>query len=107
MRRRGSLHTGFGGFPTPYRLLIKLLSSIAPNTAERIRLRLTVPKTTSMKNPPKLMAAQTIEAAIQTEHRMEEKDLEFLGGVEYKALKLLRLIVLCVRTACSGFILRN
>ena len=67
------------------------------NAAERIRLRLTVPRTSS-KHAPKLMAAQTIEAALQTEHHMDEKDLEFLGGVEYRALKLLRLIVLCVRT---------
>ncbi|KIM26890.1 hypothetical protein M408DRAFT_330271 [Serendipita vermifera MAFF 305830] len=95
MRRRGSLHTGFGGFPTPYRLLIRFLSFIAPNMAERVRMQLTVPKAPSMKSVPKLMAAQTIEAAIQTEHRMDEKDLEFLGGVEYKALKLLRSIVIC------------
>ncbi|CCA66433.1 related to potassium transporter TRK-1 [Serendipita indica DSM 11827] len=94
-RRKGSKHTGFGGFPTPYRLLIKFVSWMAPGLAERIRLRLTVPRTPSMafKNT-KSMAAETIEAALQTEHKLIEKDLEFLGGVEYKSLKLLRLIVL-------------
>jgi hypothetical protein len=74
------------------------MSSIAPATAERIRLRLTVRRTHSRQaKAPKEMAAQTIEAILQTEHHMIEKDLEFLGGVEYKALKLLRLIVFCVR----------
>jgi hypothetical protein len=74
------------------------MSSVAPATAERIRLRLTVPRTYSRQaKVQKVMAAQTIEAVLQTEHHMIEKDLEFLGGVEYKALKLLRLIVFCVR----------
>ena len=70
---------------------------MAPGLAERVRKRLTVPRAPSivLKNT-KSMAAETIEAALQTEHRLIEKDLEFLGGVEYKSLKLLRLIVLSV-----------
>ncbi len=91
------MRTGFGGFPTPYRLLIKFVSWVAPATAERIRLRLTVPTTSSIKlKPTKSIASQTIEAALQTERKMISEDLELLGGVEYKSLKLLRLIVISV-----------
>lgn len=101
MRRHGSMHTGFGGFPTPYRLIIRFISWIAPAMAERIRLRLTVPQTQSMRlKPTKSIASQTIEAAIQTERKMISEDLEFLGGVEYRSLKLLRLIVISVRIGC-------
>ncbi|PVG02545.1 TrkH-domain-containing protein [Serendipita vermifera] len=93
--RKGSRHTGFGGFPTPYRLLIKFVSWVAPDLAERIRLRLTVPRTPSVKlKHTKSIASQTIEAALQKEHKLIEKDLEFLGGVEYQSLKLLRTIVI-------------
>lgn len=45
------------------------------------------------------IASQTIEAALRSERKMISEDLEFLGGVEYKALKLLRLIVILVRFA--------
>jgi hypothetical protein len=91
------MHTGFGGFPTPYRLLIKFVSWVAPGLAERIRLRVTIPRTRSGKlKETKSIASQTIEAAIKTEHKMIEKDLEYLGGVEYQALKLLRTIVIAV-----------
>lgn len=96
--RRGAKNTGFGGFPTPFRLLIRFISWVAPNTAERIRLRLTVPRSPSIKlKNTASIASQTIDAALKTEHRMTEKDLEFLGGVEYTSLKLLRSIVLSVR----------
>ncbi|KAG8825554.1 low affinity potassium transporter [Serendipita sp. 401] len=95
-KRRGSLHTGFGGFPTPYRILIKTVSWVAPRMAERIRKRLTVPRAQSISlKKTKSIAAETIDAALHKEHKMIEEDLEFLGGVEYKSLKLLRLIVIC------------
>jgi hypothetical protein len=104
-RRRGSMHTGFGGFPTPYRLLIKFVSWVAPDLAERIRLRVTVPRTRSGKlKETKSIASQTIEAAIKTEHKMIEKDLEYLGGVEYQALKLLRTIVIAVSKRTTRFV---
>ncbi|KAG8794475.1 low affinity potassium transporter, partial [Serendipita sp. 399] len=96
-KRRGSMHTGFGGFPTPYRVAIKLVSWVAPTTAERIRKRVTMPATHSMSiKKTKSIAAETIDAALYSQHRMKEEDLEFLGGVEYKSLKLLRLILLCL-----------
>jgi hypothetical protein len=97
MKHRGSMHTGFGGFPMPYRLLINFVSWMAPATAERIRLRFTVPRTPSIKlKLTKSIASQTIDAALQTERKMISEDIEFLGGVEYRSLKLLRLIVILV-----------
>lgn len=103
MKHRGSMHTGFGGFPTPYRLLIKVVSWMAPVTAERIRLRLTVPRTPSIKLKPAMsIASQTIDAALRAERKMVSEDIEFLGGVEYRSLKLLRLIVILVGCIVDG-----
>jgi hypothetical protein len=73
------------------------VSWIAPETAERIRLRFTVPRTPTIAlKKSASIASEAIEAALQTDHKMTEKDLEYLGGVEYRSLKLLRLVVLSV-----------
>ncbi|KAK7029888.1 potassium transporter [Favolaschia claudopus] len=102
---------GKGGFPTPTTLLKKLLKRGAPKTYRNLERKMTMPYTETLtaKKVPWLSFDGLVvgrNSAFRTETLTDEQ-LETLGGVEYRALRLLSYLVPCyfVGTQLLAFII--
>jgi len=107
-RRPDTKLSGFGGFPTPFELARSLIHKIAPETTKTLTQSLTMPRTATIgrrdtkapssvgdgvdKEVPYISFAATVGRNSRftglTEDQMDE-----LGGVEYRALRILLYIV--------------
>lgn len=102
--------TGFGGFPTPYEIGKRIFYKAFPRRAEALERSMTMPRTTtvgsrgaagaeSSRGVDKEVDYLTFTARIGRNSRFQgltSEQIEELGGVEYRALKLLLRIVICV-----------
>ncbi|KAI9633595.1 cation transport protein-domain-containing protein [Dioszegia hungarica] len=101
--------TGFGGFPTPYEIGKRIFYKAFPRRAEALERSMTMPRTTtvgsrgaagaeSSRGVDKEVDYLTFTARIGRNSRFQgltSEQIEELGGVEYRALKLLLRIVIC------------
>ncbi|KAJ7145738.1 cation transport protein-domain-containing protein [Mycena epipterygia] len=104
---------GKGGFPGPVTLAKRLLKRGAPTTFRKLQRNLTLPytKTLDAKDVPWLgLVLDGLVVGRNSAFRTEElsdEQLEFIGGVEYRALRLLSYLipVYFVATQLFSFIL--
>ena len=83
--------SGYGGFPSPYRLFVSLFGFFFPRLQRQLTRTTTMPRTTTL-NAPYLSFDTTIGRNSQFQ-MLTADNLEELGGVEYRALNALLWIV--------------
>ncbi|KAF7309853.1 Potassium transporter [Mycena indigotica] len=88
---------GFGGFPGPFKLAKRLFKRGAPTTFRKIERKLTLPyvETLEAKKVPWLSFDGLVvgrNSAFRTE-TLSDDQLEVIGGVEYRALRLLSYLI--------------
>ncbi|KAJ6490216.1 potassium transporter [Mycena vitilis] len=88
---------GNGGFPGPVTLARKFLKRGAPTTYRKLERKMTMPYTETLaaKDAPWLSFDGLVvgrNSAFRTESLSDEQ-LEFIGGVEYRALRLLSYLI--------------
>ncbi|EJD46884.1 hypothetical protein AURDEDRAFT_113542 [Auricularia subglabra TFB-10046 SS5] len=102
---------GFGGFPWPNELAARLLRRMFPKLGRRLKRSLTVPQTTTFMSArstmggarpslephgPKPVPYLTFDAVVGRNsafNYLSSEQLEELGGVEYRALKMLQWVI--------------
>lgn len=96
---------GYGGFPGPQVLLLRLFRQLFPNAQRRFVRRVTIPHTTSIQSAQgssdaaagvKSVPYISFDAIVGRNsrfHMLSDENLEELGGVEYRALNALLWIV--------------
>lgn len=109
---RPALQRGFGGFPTPQTLFLRLLGRFFPNIKDRIVKRVTMPRTTTLASVAggspegqgvSYLSFDAIVGRNSKFHQLTEENLEELGGAEYRALTALLWIVASV--SICGYLL--
>jgi hypothetical protein len=106
-RKPDTKNSGFGGFPTPFEIVKSLVNKFAPNASRTLTKTLTMPRAATFsgrdtmtsggvdKEVPYISFAATVGRNSRftglTEEQMDE-----LGGVEYRALRVLLYIVIGV-----------
>ncbi|KAJ7157872.1 potassium transporter [Mycena crocata] len=102
---------GFGGFPGPVTLAKRLFKRGAPTTFRKLERKMTMPFTETLgaKDIPWLSFDGLVvgrNSAFRTES-LSDEELEFIGGVEYRALRLLSYLIpfYFVATQLMAFIL--
>lgn len=114
---RGTVHSqstknkGYGGFPYPTALLLRLFKKLFPGVERRLVRTVTLPATRSISTMQGTTAGGSrgvpyisFDAIIGRNskfHMLTQEQLEELGGVEYRALTALLWIVALVRSCCS------
>lgn len=104
---------GFGGFPTPLNIGKKVFRKIFPETSKNLARTFTVPRTNTMsgrstgqgtesKDAPYISFSATIGRNSRFEGLTTEQ-MDELGGVEYRALRVLLYIVVGVSKKCGKF----
>ncbi|KAJ6615355.1 cation transport protein-domain-containing protein [Mycena sp. CBHHK59/15] len=88
---------GFGGFPGPLNLLKRLFKRGAPTTYRKLHRKMTLPYTETLgaKKTPWLSFDGLVvgrNSAFRTE-TLSDDQLEAIGGVEYRALRLLSYLI--------------
>jgi len=93
----------FGGFPTPFQLAADLFHKLFPGTTNKLQQTLTMPRTNTLlsgrqddgegKNVDYITFAATV-GRNSLFHNLTDEQMDELGGVEYRALRLLFWIVL-------------
>lgn len=91
----------FGGFPGPVQLLRRAFKRAAPSTFQKFERTLTLPYKTTLegRNTP-WFSFETLVVGRNSDFRTEtlsDEEVEELGGVEYRALRLLSYLVPIVR----------
>lgn len=90
-------YQGFGGFPGPVALAKKLFKRSAPTTFRKLERKMTMPYTETLeaKKVPWLKFDGLVvgrNSAFRTETLTDEQ-IENIGGVEYRALRLLSYLI--------------
>lgn len=107
--------SGFGGFPTPLEIGKKVFERAFPERAKTLKQTMTMPRTNTIgrkgtivpdmeTEPEKEVAYISFAAVVGRNSRFEgltEEQMEELGGVEYRALRVLLWIVIGVSTAST------
>jgi len=106
---------GFGGFPGPIEVLSSLLARLAPGLMNRIREGFEMPRSTTLISVNQVQdtrlrsvrnvnytSGQFVVGRNSQFHGLTEEVLEELGGVEYRALKILRPLIIVVSVRCTG-----
>lgn len=100
--------SGYGGFPTPARLVSDLFHRVFPSASDKLTQTMTMPRTNTITghssqgqgedgtSVPYISFSATVGRNSNFKDLTEEQ-MDELGGVEYRALKLLFWIVLSVR----------
>ncbi|TXT11937.1 uncharacterized protein COLE_02347 [Cutaneotrichosporon oleaginosum] len=98
-------YTGFGGFPTPIELLSRGFRKAFPRAATKLHETVTMPRTNTIAGRDSIHSGDeqhvpyiSFSAVIGRNSKFKgltEEQMDELGGVEYRALKLLFWIVLC------------
>nr|GAT45724.1 potassium transporter [Mycena chlorophos] len=88
---------GFGGFPGPWQVFTRLLKRGAPRTFKTLERQLTLPYTETLdaNKVPWLKFDGLVvgrNSAFRTE-KLSDEQLEQIGGVEYRALRLLSYLI--------------
>ncbi|KAL5512603.1 hypothetical protein ACEPAG_3256 [Sanghuangporus baumii] len=106
VRDRSSKHRGYGGFPYPTALLLRLFKFFFPNLERKLVRTVTIPNMQTISTYPNTTTDRsarqvnyvTFNAIVGRNsqfHLLTEENLEELGGVEYRALTALLWIVAC------------
>jgi len=116
-RRPDTKLSGFGGFPTPFEIARSLVNKIAPEATKTLTQSLTMPRTATIGRRDTMAPATTSEgvdkevpyisfaATVGRNSRftgLTEDQMDELGGVEYRALRLLLYIVAGVSVGRVG-----
>ena len=105
-RERNTKNMGYGGFPYPTDLLLRLFKKLFPGLERRLVRTVTLPNTRTISTYPngdgssaRNVAYISFDAIVGRNskfHLLTEEHLEELGGVEYRALTALLWIVASV-----------
>jgi hypothetical protein len=101
--------SGFGGFPTPFELLKMLIDRFFPKAAMTVSRTMTMPRTNSIagrgtinsgitedqKEVPYISFSAVVGRNSRF-HDLTEEQMDELGGVEYRGLRVLLYIVIAV-----------
>ncbi|TDL22995.1 hypothetical protein BD410DRAFT_820980 [Rickenella mellea] len=100
---RTAMDRGYGGFPGPQAIFLKLFRRLFPETERRLVQRITIPRTVTIGSQAGTGPGITREVPYITFdaivgrnskfHMLTEENLEELGGVEFRALNALLWIV--------------
>lgn len=98
-----SKETGFGGFPTPFYFIGKLVGRVAPNIKRQLTRTVTMPRTHTLishvgdviqgATSVPYISFDAIVGRNSTFRDLTNEQLEELGGVEFRALNALLWIV--------------
>jgi Trk-type K+ transport system membrane component len=98
-------YTGFGGFPTPLQLISRGFHKAFPTAATKLHETVTMPRTNTIAGRDSIHSGDdrhvpyiSFSAVVGRNSKFKgltEEQMDELGGVEYRALKLLFWIVLC------------
>ncbi|THH06536.1 hypothetical protein EW145_g4017 [Phellinidium pouzarii] len=100
-----TMNEGYGGFPYPQVLLLRLIKKYFPSLERRFVRTLTIPRTQTLSNAlgtltdgdrvknVNYVSFNAIVGRNSTFHMLTEEHLQELGGVEYRALTALLWIV--------------
>lgn len=113
---------GFGGFPSPYELFLRLLRRMFPTLQRRLRRTLTIPQATTVMSarsatsgarhaldphvarPVPYLSFDAVVRRNSAFDMLSNEQLEELGGVEYRALNMLLWVIgLVRRIVCAAF----
>lgn len=114
--------SGFGGFPTPFEIIKSLVNKFAPNASRTLTQSLTMPRTATIgrtntvagKESNATSGGDTIDkevpyisfaATVGRNSRftgLTEEQMDELGGVEYRSLRILLYIVIFVSNVYGG-----
>lgn len=103
-QRVNAKYTGFGGFPTPLQLISKGFSKAFPNASTKLTETVTMPRTNTITgrrdsihsgDGVPYISFSAVVGRNSNFKGLTEEQMDELGGVEYRALKLLFWIVLC------------
>jgi hypothetical protein len=96
----------FGGFPTPIKLVKSLFNKFFPQASKSINKQFTMPRTSTISgrgtiapDSGKEVPYISFEAVVGRNsrfHDLTEEQMDELGGVEYRALRVLLWIVILV-----------
>ncbi|KAL5504739.1 hypothetical protein ACEPAH_7402 [Sanghuangporus vaninii] len=103
---RSTKHKGYGGFPYPTDLLLRLFRFFFPNLERKLVRTVTIPNMQTISTYPNTTTDRstrqvnyvTFNAIVGRNsqfHLLTEENLEELGGIEYRALTALLWIVAC------------
>ncbi|KAL7412684.1 cation transport protein-domain-containing protein [Mrakia frigida] len=104
-QHRPTKQSGFGGFPMPHEIIRSGIAAVFPQIEKRITRTLTVPQTATIAStrsgtgsigPGKPVPYISFDAVVGRNSQFKDlssEQLEELGGVEYRALKVLMWIV--------------
>lgn len=96
---RPTMNKGFGGFPGPQTVLIRLIRRFIPQLEQKFVRTVTIPRTTtilSTSDAGNRAPYVTFDAIVGRNSKfrgLTQEHLEELGGVEYRALTALLWIV--------------
>jgi hypothetical protein len=125
-RKQDTRMSGFGGFPTPFEIARTLVDKFAPNASRTLTKTLTMPRTATI-GPTSTMGRRdtgftgedtmvseapyiTFAATVGRNSRftgLTEEQMDELGGVEYRALRVLLYIVVGVSNVTAPGALAN
>lgn len=112
--------SGFGGFPTPFELLRMGMERFFPKVSMKMSRTMTMPRTNSIagrgtiasganegetKEAP-YITFQAIVGRNSRFHGLTEEQMDELGGVEYRALRVLLIIVVAVSSSLIASFIR-
>ncbi|KAL5532056.1 hypothetical protein ACEPAF_5620 [Sanghuangporus sanghuang] len=103
---RSTKHRGYGGFPYPTDLLLRLFRFFFPNLERKLVRTVTIPDMQTISTYPNTttdrstrqvnyVSFNAIVGRNSQFHLLTEENLEELGGIEYRALTALLWIVAC------------
>lgn len=109
-RRTDAKMEGFGGFPTPLAIGKKVFGKVFPETSKSLSKTFTVPRTNTLsgrstgggtegKDAPYISFSATVGRNSRFQGLTTEQ-MDELGGVEYRALRVLLYIVVGVSRKC-------
>lgn len=96
-------NTGYGGFPTPIQLIGDLVHKVFPQTSTKLHQSITMPRTNTISGRGSVMGDGaevpyiSFSATVGRNSKFQnltQEQMDELGGVEYRALRLLFWVVL-------------
>jgi hypothetical protein len=109
--------SGFGGFPTPFELLKMFVDRFFPKASMKVSRTMTMPRTNSIagrgtinssgpeesKEVPYISFSAVVGRNSRF-HDLTEEQMDELGGVEYRGLRVLLYIVVAVSHPSARFL---
>jgi hypothetical protein len=103
MRSDKTKNSGYGGFPMPLQLLHTIAQKLAPDATKKLQRTVTQSHVESDKPPTALFTSFPLKVGRNSLFlNLTKEQKEELGGVEYRASKLLLKIVYCVSETYSS-----